>query len=160
MGWIRFIVALRAGKCARLVLRLLRRNATYFRAMWPCAVPGLYGPRGKTGENHRGDRLQRENDVSNLLNDSLPKRGIRSLIPAGLQTWRRDRHKPPLRQRLFGKAKYDMAVLEVDERTSAGTIPKSSRITSSSQIFPGYRHAQRHPQYIAGFYRGRRPESG
>ena len=125
MKKIRFLLALWASKAARLLLRLLKRKATStpgkvalaidknflagFRM--PKTVIAVTGTNGKT-------------TVSNLLTDILTKNGYRvtnnsygSNIQAGIaSTLLQDAD-------LLGAIKTDVAILEVDERSSLRIYP-------------------------------------
>ena len=125
MKKIRFLLALWASKAARLLLRLLKRKATStpgkvalaidknflagFRL--PKTVIAVTGTNGKT-------------TVSNLLTDILTKNGYRvtnnsygSNIQAGIaSTLLQDAN-------LLGAIKTDVAILEVDERSSLRIYP-------------------------------------
>jgi UDP-N-acetylmuramoyl-L-alanyl-D-glutamate--2,6-diaminopimelate ligase len=154
MGRIRFFLALWAGKGARLVLRLLRRNATYFPGLVALKLcPDFMGRVGKpplivavTGSNGK-------TTISNLLNDILTGHGRRVLnnrlgsnVAAGIAT--------SLLQgcSVFGKSAYDMAVLEVDERSSHRIYPyvKPDYLVVTN-LFRDSPMRNAHPQYIAEF---------
>ena len=58
MSSIRFIFALWASKGARLLLRLLRRNATYFPGYLALKLcPDFLAARGQAEKDHRRHRL-------------------------------------------------------------------------------------------------------
>ncbi len=120
MKKLRFFIALWAAKTARLLLKLLGRNATYLpgevalkiskdflgHLKMPETVICVTGTNGKT-------------TVSNLLNSILIKNGYSvtnnsfgSNVQAGVAA------ALLADSTIFGKAKKDIAVLEVDERSS------------------------------------------
>lgn len=120
MNKLRFLIALWAAKTARLLLKLLGRNATYLpgevalkiskdflgHLKMPETVICVTGTNGKT-------------TVSNLLNSILEKNGYSvtnnsfgSNVQAGVAA------ALLADSNIFGKAKKDIAVLEVDERSS------------------------------------------
>ena len=125
MKKIRFLIALWASKACRLLLRLLKRKATStpgkvgvaidksFLAGFqlPKTVIAVTGTNGKT-------------TVSNLLTDILTKNGYKvtnnsygSNIQAGIaSTLLQDAD-------LLGRVKTDVAILEVDERSSLRVYP-------------------------------------
>ena len=125
MGKIRFIAALLAAKLCGLGLRLLGRNASYLpgkvavklcpdflgRLQRPERIIAVTGTNGKT-------------TVSNMITDILTasgydvvNNGLGSNIDAGVATTLVDNST------LTGKAKKQMAVLEVDERSSLKIYP-------------------------------------
>lgn len=125
MKKIRFLIALFMAKLARLLLKLLGRNATYLpgevalkiskdflgHLKMPSTVICVTGTNGKT-------------TVSNLLSSMLEKNGYAvtnnsfgSNVQAGVAA------ALLADSTLFGKAKKDIAVLEVDERSSLRVFP-------------------------------------
>ncbi len=125
MKKIRFFIALFAAKLARLLLKLLGRNATYLpgevavkiskdflaHLKMPETVICVTGTNGKT-------------TVSNLLNSILEKNGYSvtnnsfgSNVQAGVAAALLSDAT------VFGKVKTDIAVLEVDERSSLKVYP-------------------------------------
>ncbi len=125
MKKIRFYIALFAAKLARLLLKLLGRNATYLpgevavkispdflaHLKMPEKVICVTGTNGKT-------------TVSNLLNSVLEKNGYSvtnnsfgSNVQAGVAAALLSDSN------IFGKVKKDIAVLEVDERSSLKVYP-------------------------------------
>ena len=160
MGKIRFIFALWAAKGARLLLRLLRRNATYFpgylalklcpdflsRVGKPKKIIAVTGSNGKT-------------TVSNLINDVLTDKGYRVLnnqlgsnVAAGIATSLLIGCGP------FGRTRYELAVLEVDERSSRRIYPyvKPDYLIITN-LFRDSPMRNAHPQYIASFIEGTVP---
>ncbi len=125
MKKLRFLIALWAGKLCLRLLRLLKRNATCTPGKVAIAVDknflgGLQMPKtviAVTGTNGK-------TTVSNLLTDILTKNGYRvtnnsfgSNIRPGIASALLEDSD------LFGRAKKDIAVLEVDERSSLLVYP-------------------------------------
>ena len=125
MGKLRFLLALWVGKTAILALKLLRRNATHYpgviaakicpdflqRLNKPQTIIGVTGTNGKTTVanlvtdllTHQGHKV-----LSNRLGGNILG-GITTVLIRGVS--------------LFGKSKYPMAVLEMDERSSRLVLP-------------------------------------
>ncbi len=153
MGTLRFLIALWAAKCARLALRLLRRNATYFPGVVALKLcPSFLGHAGKpetiiavTGSNGK-------TTVSNLIIDVLRFNGRRVLnnslgsnVPAGIAT------SFVIGNSIFGRSKYDLAVLEVDELSSRRIFPYvKPTLLVVTNLFRDSAMRNAHPQYIAG----------
>lgn len=162
MGWIRFIIALWVGKGARAALRLLRRNATYFPGYVALKLcPDFMGRVGKPKKIIAVTGSNGKTTVSNLLNDVLTGEGHRVLnnqlgsnVAAGIAT------SLLYGSGFFGKAKYDMAVLEVDERSSRRIYPyvKPDYLVITN-LFRDSPMRNAHPQYIAGFIEGTVPKT-
>ena len=125
MQKIRFLIAMIAAKAAILVLKLLGRNASYLPGKVALAIDkkflaGLTQPKtviAVTGTNGK-------TTVSNLLNSVLLKNGYRvtnnslgSNVQAGIATALLEDST------ISGKPKKDVAVLEVDERSSLLIYP-------------------------------------
>ncbi len=125
MKKIRFLIALWASKTCLRLLRLMKRNATCTPGKIALAIDkqflgGLTLPKtviAVTGTNGK-------TTVSNLLTDILTKNGYRvtnnsfgSNIQAGIASALLEDSD------LFGRAKKDIAVLEVDERSSLLVYP-------------------------------------
>ena len=125
MKRIRFYIAMVAGKLSLMALKLLGRNATYLPGKIALAIDkdflgGLTPPKtviAVTGTNGK-------TTVSNLLNSILIANGysvtnnsLGSNVQAGIATC--------LMEDAFfsGKPKKDIAVLEVDERSSLRIYP-------------------------------------
>lgn len=125
MKKLRFLIALWAAKAARLAMRVLGRNATYLpgrlaikicpdfmgQLTMPKTVVAVTGTNGKT-------------TVSNLLTSVLTKNGysvtnnsLGSNVQAAIAT------TLLADSDLLGKAKKDIAVLEVDERSAMLVFP-------------------------------------
>jgi UDP-N-acetylmuramoyl-L-alanyl-D-glutamate--2,6-diaminopimelate ligase len=162
MGWIRFIVALWVGKGARLALRLLRRNATYFPGYVALKLcPDFMGRIGKPAKIIAVTGSNGKTTVSNLLNDVLTGQGHRVLnnqlgsnVAAGIAS------SLLTGSGIFGKSKYEMAVLEVDERSSRRIYPfvKPDYLVITN-LFRDSPMRNAHPQYIAGFIEGTVPKT-
>ena len=96
--------------------------------------------------------------VSNLLNDVLTDKGYKVLnnqlgsnVAAGIAT------SLLVGCGLFGKTRYEMAVLEVDERSSRRIYPHvKPDILIVTNLFRDSPMRNAHPQYIAFVHRGDR----
>lgn len=162
MGQIRFIIVLWAAKCARLALRTLRRNATYFPGLLALKLcPDFMARVGKPRQIIAVTGSNGKTTVSNLLNDVLTDKGHRVLnnrlgsnVAAGIAT------SLILGCGIFGKSTYDMAVLEVDERSSKRIYPyvKPDYLIVTN-LFRDSPMRNAHPEYIAGFIEGAIPET-
>lgn len=121
----KFYITLWIAKMASLALKVLRRNATYFPGkialkLCPDFIGMIEKPKtiiGVTGTNGK-------TTVSNMINDILSKNGYKfinnkygSNIDGGIAT--------TLIQgaSIMGKAKYDLGVLEIDERSANKIYP-------------------------------------
>ena len=153
MGKIRFIAALWISKSARLALRILGKNATYFpgylalrlcpdflmRIGKPKRIVAVTGTNGKT-------------TVSNLLNDiltssgrSVLNNGLGSNVAAGIAT------SLITGSGLLGKTKYETAVFEVDERSAGRIFPHvKPELLVITNLFRDSIMRNAHPEYIAG----------
>jgi len=158
----RFYLALWAAKCARRALKILRRNATNFpgvvalklcpdfleRVDKPKRIIAVTGSNGKT-------------TVSNLLSDILTDQGssvlnnkLGSNIASGIATCLL------AGSTIFGKTKYDTAVLEVDERSALRIFPYvKPDLLIITNLFRDSPMRNAHPQYIAGIIDGAVPPS-
>jgi len=154
MDRLRFLFALWASKAARLSLRMIRRNATHFPGYLALKLcPNFLGHVGKpktiiavTGSNGK-------TTVSNLLSDVLTHQGFHVLnnrlgsnVAAGIAT------SLLIGSTIFGKAKHEVAVLEVDERSSKRIYPfvKPDYLVITN-LFRDSIMRNAHPQYIAHF---------
>ncbi|UOO37651.1 DUF1727 domain-containing protein [Oscillospiraceae bacterium CM] len=154
MHKIRFIAALWLAKCARLALKMLRRNATYFPGYLALKIcPDFLRYVGKPEKIIAVTGSNGKTTVSNLLNDILTGRSQRVLnnqlgsnVPAGIAT------SLLTGCSLTGKTRYSMAVLEVDERSSKRIYPyvKPDYLIVTN-LFRDSAMRNAHPQYIAGF---------
>ncbi len=154
MGKIRFFIAMWGAKCARVLLRLLGRNATNFPGQVaiklcpdflkyiskPKKIIAVTGTNGKT-------------TVCNMTCDILESSGKRVLnnrlgsnINSGIAT------SLILGSTVFNRPKYDTAVFEIDERSSlrvyAHVKPDILLITN---LFRDSIMRNAHPGYIADF---------
>jgi lipid II isoglutaminyl synthase (glutamine-hydrolysing) len=162
MGGIRFYFALWAAKAARLALKMLRRNGTNFPGLVALKLcPDFLGRIGKpkriiavTGSNGK-------TTVSNLLSDILTDKGYRVLnnqlgsnIASGIAT------SLLAGSTLLGRTRYELAVLEVDERSSKRIYPyvKPDFIVITN-LFRDSPMRNAHPQYIAAFIEGTVPKT-
>ncbi len=160
MGRLRFIFALWVSKGARLALRILRRNATYFPGFLALKLcPDFMGRIGKPKKIIAVTGSNGKTTVSNLLSDVLSGRGYKVLnnqlgsnVAAGIASCLLTGST------IFGKTKYEMAVLEVDERSSRRIYPfvKPDYLVITN-LFRDSVMRNAHPQYIAGFIEGTVP---
>lgn len=125
MKRIRFYLAMLIGKSAMIALKLLGRNASYLPGMLalrvspdfigqltpPSTVIAVTGTNGKTTVSNLITSILRENGYSVTNND------LGSNVQAGIATILLQDSS------LTGKAKNDVAVLEVDERSSLRIYP-------------------------------------
>jgi UDP-N-acetylmuramoyl-L-alanyl-D-glutamate--2,6-diaminopimelate ligase len=154
MGRVRFFIALWAAKCARLALKMLRRNGTNFPGIVALKVcPDFLGRIGKPKKIIAVTGSNGKTTVSNLLNDILTDKGHRVLnnqlgsnIASGIAT------SLLAGSTVLGKATHEIAVLEVDERSSRRIYPyvKPDYIVVTN-LFRDSPMRNAHPQYIAGF---------
>lgn len=162
MDKLRFLFALWASKTARLSLRMIRRNATYFPGYLALKLcPNFLGHVGKpktiiavTGSNGK-------TTVSNLLSDVLRDQSFHVLnnqlgsnVAAGIAT------SLLTGSTIFGKEKHEIAVLEVDERSSKRIYPfvKPDYLVITN-LFRDSIMRNAHPQYIAHFIEEAVPNS-
>ncbi|MDR3209075.1 MAG: MurT ligase domain-containing protein [Oscillospiraceae bacterium] len=151
---IQFFAALLAAKCARIALRALRRNASYLpgaialrlcpdflaRAAKPPRVIAVTGTNGKT-------------TVSNLLRDALETLGERVLsnrlgsnVAAGIAASLANGVT------VLNRAKYAVAVFEVDERFTPKILPHlKPELLVVTNLFRDSIMRNAHPEFIAGF---------
>lgn len=147
----RFYIAFYIAKIARRILKILRRNATYFpgkiaikicpdflgKVSKPNKIIGVTGTNGKT-------------TVSNLIIDSLENIGYKVLsnklganIDAGIATAFISGTS------IINKSKYEIAVLEIDERSS---IKIYSYVTPTylicTNLFRDSIRRNAHPEFI------------
>jgi len=159
---LRFILALWLSKCARLALRLVRRNATYFPGFLALRLcPDFLRYVGKPEKIIAVTGSNGKTTVSNLLCDVLAGKGYRVLgnrlgsnVAAGIAT------SLLAGSTVFGKTQYEMAVLEVDERSSKRIYPfvKPDYLIITN-LFRDSIMRNAHPQYIAGFIEEAVPET-
>ena len=153
MGKLRFILTLWIAKSARLALRILGKNATYFpgylalrlcpdfmaRVGKPKRIIAVTGTNGKT-------------TVSNLLYDILTASGRRVLnnglgsnVAAGIAT------SLITGCGGLGKTRYETAVFEVDERSAGRIFPHvKPELLVITNLFRDSIMRNAHPEYIAG----------
>ncbi len=162
MDRLRFIFALWVSKCARVALRLLRRNATYFPGFVALKLcPNFMGRIGKPKKIIAVTGSNGKTTVSNLLNDILTDKGYRVLnnqlgsnVAAGIAT------SLLLGSTLSGKSKYNMAVLEIDERSSKKIYPYvNPDYLVITNLFRDSPMRNAHPQYIADFIESAVPKT-
>ena len=122
---IRFYMALWGAKAGTVLLKLLRRNATFFPGKFALKVcPDFIGKIGKpktiiavTGTNGKTTVCNMIEDILKDNNYEFIDNKYGSNIDAGVATTLISGAS------LMGKAKKDMAVLEVDERSSPKIYP-------------------------------------
>jgi hypothetical protein len=157
---VRFIFALWLSKGARVALRLLRRNATYFPGYLALKLcPAFLSYIGKPKKIIAVTGSNGKTTVSNLLNDVLMDKGIKVLnnqlgsnVAAGIAT------SLLVGCGLLGKTRYEMAVLEVDERSSKRIYPYvKPDVLIVTNLFRDSPMRNAHPQYIASFIEGTVP---
>ncbi len=162
MGRIRFLLALWISKCGRVALRILRRNATYFPGLVALKLcPDFLARVGKPKKIIAVTGTNGKTTVSNLINDVLRQNGYRVLnnqlgsnVAAGIAT------SLLIGCGLFGKAKHETAVLEVDERSSRRIYPHvKPDILIITNLFRDSIMRNAHPQYIAGIIESAVPET-
>ncbi len=151
---LRFWIALWAGKLSRPLLKITRHNGTNFPGELaikicpdflkyvskPAQIIAVTGTNGKT-------------TVSNLVNDILEQSGKKVLnnragsnINSGIAT------SLLTGVGIFNRSKYDMAVLEVDERSSKKIYPYvQPDYMVITNLFRDSIMRNAHPQYIADF---------
>jgi len=152
MNKLRFFVALWGCKTLRAVMRMLGRNATYLPGKIalricplfldligkPSRVIAVTGTNGKT-------------TVSNLLTDALEKRGNSVLNNSyGSNTAAGLACVLFTGASLFGRAKKDIAVLEIDERSAMHIFPYIKfELIIITNLFRDSIMRNAHPEYIA-----------
>jgi len=161
MEKIRFFIALWSCKAARIAMRLLGRNATNLPGeiarkicptflacvAKPARVVAVTGTNGKT-------------TVANLLTNALEKSGKSVLnnsygsnTEVGLATVLLTGTS------LTGRAKKDIAVFEVDERSAMHTLPFINvELIVVTNLFRDSIMRNAHPEYIAGILSSNIPE--
>ncbi|MDY2959170.1 MAG: MurT ligase domain-containing protein [Hornefia sp.] len=161
MRKFRYAAALLAAKLSVIALKLTKRNGTNFPGLLaikicpdflahigkPEKIVGITGTNGKT-------------TVSNLLVDALEAKGIAVLnnrlgsnIHFGIAT-------SLLRgANLFGKSRYEMAVLEIDERATPKILPYiKPEYMLVTNLFRDSIKRNAHTEYIAGILNANIPK--
>jgi len=161
MGKLRFFLALWIAKGARLLLRLMGRNATHFPGKvalklcpdflkWAPKPPVIIAVTGTNGKT----------TTCNMIDDILESRGLRVLdnrsgsnVMGGIASCF------VTGSSLLGRTKHDVAVLEVDERASPRIYPyvKPDYILITN-LFRDSIMRNAHPEYIADILSGAIPE--
>ena len=152
MGKIRFVLALWISKAARLALRILGKNATYFPGYLALKLcPRFMAYVGKPKRIISVTGTNGKTTVSNLLNDILTSSGHRVLnnglgsnVAAGIAT------SLITGCGLFGKTKYETAVFEIDERSAGRIFPYvKPELLIITNLFRDSIMRNAHPEYIA-----------
>ncbi len=161
MGKLRFFLALWAGKAAMVALKLLKRNATHYpgviavkicpdflkRLNKPQTIIGITGTNGKTTVanlvtdllTHQGEKV-----LSNRLGGNILG-GITTVLIRGVS--------------VFGKSKYPIAVLEMDERSSRLVLPYvQPDYLVCTNLFRDSFKRNAHSEYIQNILRNGIPE--
>jgi len=150
---LRFFIALLGCKTLRAVMRLLGRNATYLPGVFalricpsflaqigkPARVIGVTGTNGKTTvANLLTAALEKHG--SSVLNNSFGSNTAAGLVCVLLKN-----------AALTGRSKKDIAVLELDERSSMHIFPFISfELIIITNLFRDSIMRNAHPEYIAG----------
>ncbi|MBR6259440.1 MAG: hypothetical protein IKR21_04435 [Oscillospiraceae bacterium] len=150
---MRYLAALWASKLARLVMRILKYNATNYPGELAIKLcPDFLGRIGKPKTIIAVTGTNGKTTVSNLICDTLEKAGRRPLnnrlgsnIASGIAT------SLISGAGIFGKAKHDIAVLEIDERSAPRVYPyvKPDYLVITN-LFRDSIMRNAHPEYIAG----------
>jgi ssDNA-binding Zn-finger/Zn-ribbon topoisomerase 1 len=153
MSKLRFLIALWGAKCARIGLKILRRNATYFPGKLALKIcPDFMRQAGKPKRIVAVTGTNGKTTVCNMLADILERSGYRTLsnragsnINAGIAA-------TLVRGcTFFGKARHDIAVFEVDERSSRRVYPYlTPDYLAVTNLFRDSFMRNAHPEYIAG----------
>jgi len=154
MGKLRFLLTLWFTKCTRIFMRLLGRNATYLPGMLALKFcPGFMGYMKKPKTVIAVTGSDGKTTTCNMLIDILKKRGMRvmnnqlgSNVPAGIASSFIESCT------IFGGTNCDIAVLEVDERSSRRIYPfVKPDILCITNLFRDSLMRNAHPRYIADF---------
>ena len=150
---MRYLAALWIAKAARLFMRLLKYNATNYPGELALKIcPDFLGHIGKPKTIIAVTGTNGKTTVSNLLCDTLERDGKKILnnrlgsnIASGIST------SLIAGSDLFGKCRYDTAVLEIDERSAPRVYPyiKPDYIIITN-LFRDSIMRNAHPEYIAG----------
>lgn len=152
MGKIRFLLALWMAKLSRPALKITRHNGTNFPGELALKIcPDFLSHIGKPGKIVAVTGTNGKTTVSNMLCDILESRGEKVLsnragsnIASGIST------SLIIGASLFGKAKYDIAVFEVDERASLKIYPfVRPDVVVITNLFRDSIMRNAHPAYIA-----------
>jgi len=154
MGKLRFFLALWAGKLSRPLLKITKHNGTNFPGELALKIcPDFLKYIGKPKKIIAITGTNGKTTVANLTCDILEKTGKRVLnnragsnINSGIST------SLLIGCSIFNKPKYDIAVLEVDERSSKRIYPYvKPDIVVITNLFRDSIMRNAHPQYIADF---------
>jgi len=153
MGKLKFTFALWTAKAARTALRVLGRNATYLPGAIALKIyPSFLERIGKPPQVIVVTGTNGKTTVANLLSIALKKHGqtvldnrLGSNTAAGIACALLSKAS------LTGRARHDVAVLEVDERSSARILPFiRPALLIITNIFRDSIMRNAHPEFIAG----------
>ena len=153
MEKLRFLIALWACKAIRAMMRLLGRNATYLPGIIALRIcPSFLALIGKPARVITVTGTNGKTTVANLLTDSLEKHGLSVLNNSyGSNTAAGIACVLFTGASLFGRAKRDVAVLEVDERSAMHILPFiQAELIVITNLFRDSIMRNAHPEYIAG----------
>lgn len=154
MGKLRFFIALWAAKLSQPLLKITRHNGTNFPGELALKLcPDFLKYISKPGRIITVTGTNGKTTVSNLICDLLERSGRRILsnragsnINSGVATALINGVS------IFNRAKFDTAVLEVDERSSKKIYPwVRPTYTVITNLFRDSIMRNAHPQYIADF---------
>ena len=157
---LRFLMALWAGKLSRPLLKITRHNGTNFPGELALKIcPDFLRHVGRPKKIIAVTGTNGKTTVSNLACDILERSGKRVLnnragsnINSGIAT------SLIIGCSIFNRPKYDVAVLEVDERSSRRIYPfVKPDIVVITNLFRDSIMRNAHPQYIADFLTGSVP---
>lgn len=157
---LRFLIALWAGKLSRPLLKITRHNGTNFPGELALKIcPDFLRHVGRPKKIIAVTGTNGKTTVSNLACDILERSGKRVLnnragsnINSGIAT------SLIIGCSIFNRPKYDVAVLEVDERSSRRIYPfVKPDIVVITNLFRDSIMRNAHPQYIADFLTGSVP---
>ncbi len=154
MSKIKFFAALWCAKAARLALRALGRNATHFPGKLAFRIcPDFLKYVGKPKQIIAVTGTNGKTTVCNLLSDIFEDRGVRLLnnrygsnVAEGIAASFVEGNN------IFGRSKYEMGILEIDERSSKRIYPYiKPDIVVITNLFRDSVMRNAHPEYIASF---------
>jgi len=152
MGKIRFLIALWGCKAIRVVMRILGRNATYFPGRVALKIcPTFLTQIGKPARCIAVTGTNGKTTTANLIITAMRKHGMSVLDNAYGSNTATGLASALLKDAsLFGKAKKDIAVLEVDERSAMHIFPHIGfELVVVTNLFRDSIMRNAHPEYIA-----------